>query len=239
MHKIRNFLSYIAIILVVFALICLALPAFHGSFYNSFLETELEAGTNAYTLIFGGKINFELDSEIETFDFFGFSFLNFLSLFFVILGGVFALCGAINKDETLKFFASFCLFVGAILLFLMLINCVLDCYSGLCKDYTKQQLKQAKEQLLHESDLGTGIILSGILTLLAGILIAFECSYEKIFKLITRSSKKSELPISPSTTESTSELNIINELKKYKELLDSGVITQEEFDGKKKQLLDL
>jgi hypothetical protein len=30
-----------------------------------------------------------------------------------------------------------------------------------------------------------------------------------------------------------------DELKKYKELLDSGVITQEEFDAKKKQLLEL
>lgn len=30
-----------------------------------------------------------------------------------------------------------------------------------------------------------------------------------------------------------------DELKKYKELLDSGVISQEEFDAKKKQLLDL
>ena len=30
-----------------------------------------------------------------------------------------------------------------------------------------------------------------------------------------------------------------DELKKYKELLDSGVITQEEFDNKKKQLLGL
>ena len=30
-----------------------------------------------------------------------------------------------------------------------------------------------------------------------------------------------------------------DKLKKYKDLLDSGVITQEEFDAKKKQLLDL
>ena len=30
-----------------------------------------------------------------------------------------------------------------------------------------------------------------------------------------------------------------DELKKYKDLLDSGVITQEEFDEKKKQLLGL
>ena len=31
----------------------------------------------------------------------------------------------------------------------------------------------------------------------------------------------------------------VNEIKQYKELLDSGVITQEEFDAKKKQLLGL
>ena len=31
----------------------------------------------------------------------------------------------------------------------------------------------------------------------------------------------------------------VTEIKKYKELLDSGIITQEEFDTKKKQLLDL
>jgi len=30
-----------------------------------------------------------------------------------------------------------------------------------------------------------------------------------------------------------------DELKKYKELLDSGIISQEEFDEKKKQLLGL
>ena len=30
-----------------------------------------------------------------------------------------------------------------------------------------------------------------------------------------------------------------DEIKKYKELLDMGVITQEEFDAKKKQLLGL
>ena len=34
-------------------------------------------------------------------------------------------------------------------------------------------------------------------------------------------------------------LSAADELKKFKELLDSGVITQEEFDAKKKQLLNL
>ena len=34
-------------------------------------------------------------------------------------------------------------------------------------------------------------------------------------------------------------LSSADEIKKYKELLDSGVITQEEFDSKKKQLLSI
>ena len=38
---------------------------------------------------------------------------------------------------------------------------------------------------------------------------------------------------------SASKPSVTDELKKYKELLDSGIITQEEFDAKKKQLLNL
>ena len=52
----------------------------------------------------------------------------------------------------------------------------------------------------------------------------------------------SDLLISQQKTEAkTVEVKTSNadELKKYKELLDSGVITQEEFDAKKKQLLGL
>lgn len=36
-----------------------------------------------------------------------------------------------------------------------------------------------------------------------------------------------------------STIDVTEELKKFKELLDTGIITQEEFDAKKKQLLDL
>lgn len=43
--------------------------------------------------------------------------------------------------------------------------------------------------------------------------------------------------VKPAT--SVSNYGNADELKKYKELLDSGVITQEEFDAKKKQLLGL
>ena len=40
-------------------------------------------------------------------------------------------------------------------------------------------------------------------------------------------------------TGSTSKSIAIEEIKQFKELLDAGIITQEEFDAKKKQLLGL
>ncbi len=47
---------------------------------------------------------------------------------------------------------------------------------------------------------------------------------------------KSDAPV---VVEKKASASKADELKKYKELLDSGVITQEEFDAKKKQLLNL
>ena len=44
--------------------------------------------------------------------------------------------------------------------------------------------------------------------------------------------------ISTTNTENSPIESKTNELIKYKELLDNGVITQEEFDAKKKELLD-
>lgn len=41
------------------------------------------------------------------------------------------------------------------------------------------------------------------------------------------------------STSSADEIDIITEIKKYKELLDMQAITKEEFDEKKKQLLNL
>ena len=35
------------------------------------------------------------------------------------------------------------------------------------------------------------------------------------------------------------DVNVVEEMKKYKELLDAGILTQEEFDAKKKEILGL
>ena len=58
--------------------------------------------------------------------------------------------------------------------------------------------------------------------------------YETITRLLVERQNKntSEVP-------SNSTMGSADELKKYKDLLDSGVITREEFDTKKKQLLGL
>ena len=46
-------------------------------------------------------------------------------------------------------------------------------------------------------------------------------------------------PQTKTTSDTEADTNSADELKKYKDLLDSGVITQEEFDAKKKQILGL
>lgn len=55
--------------------------------------------------------------------------------------------------------------------------------------------------------------------------------------LVERQSK--EKPVATTTIKQEIPQSNADELKKYKELLDSGVISQEEFDAKKKQLLGL
>lgn len=55
--------------------------------------------------------------------------------------------------------------------------------------------------------------------------------------LIERQNNKKEATAVTHVTQQTQ--SSADELKKYKDLLDSGVISQEEFDAKKKQLLDL
>ncbi len=61
--------------------------------------------------------------------------------------------------------------------------------------------------------------------------------FEKVNALLVERQKKQNeaAPVQPSAPA----VSNADELKKFKELLDSGVITQEEFDAKKKELLGL
>ena len=62
--------------------------------------------------------------------------------------------------------------------------------------------------------------------------------YDEIRKMLENRQEKEIKAIAP-TTNILQGQSIADELKKFKDLLDSGVITQEEFDAKKKQLLGL
>jgi len=51
--------------------------------------------------------------------------------------------------------------------------------------------------------------------------------------------ERQKIPTSTTTIKQEIPQSNADELKKYKDLLDSGIITQEEFDAKKEQLLGL
>ena len=85
-----------------------------------------------------------------------------------------------------------------------------------------------KERNLGNSEIATLCLILGIFFPLAAYIIM----QDKINNLCTSGNVRT------TSNNSTNKLDI-ELLKQYKELLDSGVITQEEFDAKKKQLLDL
>lgn len=55
----------------------------------------------------------------------------------------------------------------------------------------------------------------------------------------TQQPQQPQQPVYAAAQQPQTSTNIAEELKSYKELLDTGVLTQEEFDAKKKQLLEL
>ena len=71
--------------------------------------------------------------------------------------------------------------------------------------------------------------------------IANEQNLSHEIEIKTEDSEVSPIPPISEETIPSSEIaiNVPDEIKQYKELLDSGAITQEEYDAKKKQLLEL
>ncbi len=91
------------------------------------------------------------------------------------------------------------------------------------------------------SAVGTGMFKSIAVTTTSGtIKFSFmenrDAIHDAISKLLVNRQDK---PVSTATIKQEFSQSNADELKKFKELLDSGVISQEEFDAKKKQLLGL
>ncbi|MBE6806625.1 MAG: SHOCT domain-containing protein [Ruminococcaceae bacterium] len=66
-----------------------------------------------------------------------------------------------------------------------------------------------------------------------------EKIYSVINKLLIERQQNKQKEVYVPVTQPSSQTSAADELKKYKDLLDAGIITQEEFDAKKKQLLGL
>lgn len=81
----------------------------------------------------------------------------------------------------------------------------------------------------------------GVIGWLKGISVSSPSGFIKFLYISNYNEIHNEISniIISKSSVSTSNSSQADELKKYKELLDSGAISQEEFDAKKKQLLDL
>ncbi len=64
-------------------------------------------------------------------------------------------------------------------------------------------------------------------------------NYQEVYEVISELLKKRQNPLIQNKVSAIKKDSNVDELKKYKELLDEGIITQEEFETKKKQLLGL
>lgn len=93
------------------------------------------------------------------------------------------------------------------------------------------------------SAVGSGVFHSITITSASGaIKFGMLSNRDELYKAISKlliDRQDSKQPIAQTTIKPEIPQSNADELKKYKDLLDSGVISQEEFDAKKKQLLGL
>ena len=92
-----------------------------------------------------------------------------------------------------------------------------------------KQKKKTRASVAHEK---------GLLPL-AELILAQEKQYSPDIETVASSYIDEEKKISNPTTTVIQNTSAAEEIKQFKELLDNGVITQEEFDAKKKELLGL
>lgn len=61
----------------------------------------------------------------------------------------------------------------------------------------------------------------------------------EIYQVVTLTAEKIYAQLKSAITSSVDSMSIADEIRKFKELADEGIITQEEFEAKKKQLLGI
>ena len=98
-------------------------------------------------------------------------------------------------------------------------------------------LGEDNEEYVLRSEMATGVTTMGEARVCLELIDLLRSN--KLMKQFLGKQEPEALPPAAPMIMANSNADVISQLKGYKELLDSGIITQEEFDAKKKQLLDL
>lgn len=97
----------------------------------------------------------------------------------------------------------------------------------------------SKYKKLNNSDMATMCLILGIFIPIVACILMQDRINALCMAKTPVAEAKAEIEKQNAPTQVVSETSAADELKKFKDLLDSGVITQEEFDAKKKELLGL
>ena len=98
-------------------------------------------------------------------------------------------------------------------------------------------LGEDDEEYVMRSEMVTGVTTMGEARVCLELIDLLRSN--KLMKQFLGKQEPEALPPAAPMIMANSNADVISQLKGYKELLDSGIITQEEFDAKKKQLLGL
>lgn len=166
-----------------------------------------------------------------------------VSLFVAVILFIFSLQSVNRYDEGLLllcFWLSIFLVIDALFVYF---------YFGRCSLVITNQRVYGKAAFGRQVDLpldsisaiGTGSIFKSVIVSTSSGAIKFYLvkNSEEVYEVVSRLLRERQNTSSKKNTETIIHDSNADELKKYKDLLDEGIITQEEFDAKKKQLLGL
>jgi len=218
--------------LIIFAAVIASL-AFFSFFGNAYSNTGGKVIPNMFHLMFGGKQTYE-GYEIAWKRFDGLTFLFILELVIIILTITIIIIIANDSDEQVK------MFIVRILLALSFTNSIL---STLLVSITN-----TVGGFGENVQLGFGPIFYTVIQMISVILYCIalinhyrEATYSANYnrRYTYRNTSQTSNPVSsqPATKPTMTEEAKVDLIIKYKKLLDEEVITQEEFEEKKRKIL--
>lgn len=173
-----------------------------------------------------------------------FSKTNILMIIFVIIAAVFAIIGVVDLqeygEEYPKFFIiAFGYIVAAVISYLAMNNCEIVVTNK--KVFGKVKFGRRVDLPLNQiSSVGQGWFKSISVATSSGVIRFWLLNNrQEVFSAISELLSRIQNYNNHNVVYKEEKTGSADELKKFKDLLDAGVITQEEFDAKKRELLGL